>query len=512
METIKPNPIQVAFVYGTSGSVYATWDTDTEYYTGARVYDDVASQDYEAKEPTTTFTPRPSESKKWKEIGSSAYAVSTYETDADISEYDTFVPDTDIPSQSRWFDPTDGNDWVWTGSTVPSTNDIADFFPSQGIYSDWVKIGGANGLRLVNTRVIERTRFDSSLTTTLWATGAANRLGLFGLVNVKTADVAIEPGEKFPNSSFVSPTLGGWEATGALSHSSGAITFDDEIGYLLPHVPGFAYSFEAEFTLDDDEYAKVQVQTADGATVLAESDAAGGTIIDFSSGNLDDVSKDRTASVAYTATGAAHRLALLPTGAYTVQADSVSCRQTGVSPEHHVLDLAYAEADNSYKPAAKIVLTETMDSPAIDLVLETEYSKQQGEIGLVCAGTAQLSGKTKVDVRRRIQDYSYIDFNEDFGTGEFLQRGYQDEVEVELLVPDTQGAFLDWFFRRLRAIPCMVDLSTQKAGGSQEVADDGLLAFGLIVEPERRTSALPGTDRISLTILGLVTETEVVET
>jgi len=495
MEIVRAKPIQVAFTYGSDGTVYTTWTSGQDWRKGDRVYDDQAFQDYEALEGMENNIVRPSESKKWTPRGSSAYILSSYDTDADVSAYDTFEFNTAWGGFARFFDPSDGNDYLWnSASSVTDISVIADYFPSQEYSADWTKIGAANGLRLVNPRVLERTKFDTSLNCSLWATGEVNRIGLFGLINVKDVDVTVAPGEKIPNPSFTSPAIGDWQADGALSHSAGTITFDDDVAITLHHVPGKTYEFVANLTVSSSNSATIQVQSADGATVIATSSVLNGP-------TTADV------TLSYTATGVAHRLVIIPGGAYSITANSVSCQQTGIASENHTADLSYSEAALSYKAQTKIVLNNAMDSPTIDVILETEYPKTQGEVGFVCAGMAHVIGETIAGVRRRLIDYSYTDFSDDFGTAELLQRGYQDEVEFDLLVPGSKGAFYDHYFRTIRAQPCMFDLATQDADGSRAVSDDGLLIFGIAMEPERNITALSDAERISVEIRGLVTET-----
>jgi len=494
MEVVKAQPIQLAFAYGSDGSVYTTWTTGQDWRQGDRVYDDAVFQDYEATQGIENSIVRPSESKKWIAKGSSAYILSSYNTDADVSAYDTFVFNTAWAPYSKFFDPSDGNDYLWdSASSVSDVANEADYFPSQGYSADWTKIGAANGLRLANPRVLERTKFDTSLNCTLWVQGEVNRIGLFGLINVKDVDITVSAGEKIPNSEFTSPAIGDWSANGSLSHSSGTITFDDDIAILLPHVPGETYEFVANLTVGSGHSATIQVETADGATVIATSSTLNG-------------SATADVTLSYTATGVAHRLVISPGGAYNVTANYASCKQTGVTSENHTVDLSYS-ADRMYKAQTKIVLNNAVDSPTIDVILDTEYPKTQGEIGFVCAGMARVIGETVSGVRRRMIDYSYIEFNKDFGTSELLQRGYQDEVEFDLLVPLTKGDFYDHFFRSIRAVPCMFDLATQDTTGSQSVSDSGLLLFGIARDPQREITGLANTEMISVELRGLVTET-----
>jgi hypothetical protein len=486
MELIVPNPLNLAYTYSTSVSAYAAWASGSDYSKGQRVHDPLSAggdgHDYEAQAYLSNSTTRPSASsnKDWADVGLSGSDALSYESDADLSEYSTWTSGQAVSKGKIQVDLADQNDYIATVAITTGDNTTR---PSVAVLSDdtdlaarWVRIGTANAFRLFDGRALSRTRADSSLSYIALATGLCDRVGFAGLRNIKSVSVTVNAGEKFPNPSFVSALLAGWEGT--ISYSSGQISSGDA-KYLMPFVVGKTYAVTATFESNSGT-ANLFAKTPDLVTIVdsdTSTDASG------------------TLSLSFTATARQHYIQFTASiGTITVTA--VSAKQASYTQEIKTADLEYT-AGGEYKRVCKLTHT-AVDSPEYDVVLASEYDKEEIQVGLMVAGVAEDLGITHADVNDATDDYSRIVFDEDYGTAELLERGYSRRLSLTLQVEATNGAFAHHRLRSVRATPCFWDFND--SGGT----DDGLIVHGLAQRPERVVTGIYGLDTIRLELKGLV--------
>jgi hypothetical protein len=199
----------------------------------------------------------------------------------------------------------------------------------------------------------------------------------------------------------------------------------------------------------------------------------------------------------FTATGRQHRV-LLENSDYSTPIDyyDVRIKQNGFSTENLSADLEYS-AGSEYQRVCKLTHT-LVDTPEYDVTLESEYDKEEIQVGLMLAGTAEGLASSHVDISDATDDYSRIQFDETYGTAELLQRGFSRILSVTLQVDGTDGAYVHHRLRSVRATPVLWDFNNFAD------ADDGLIVHGLAQRPERRVSGHVGLDTIRMQVKGMV--------
>lgn len=486
MELIEPKPLSLAYTYASSPSLYPAWTSGADYSKGQRVHDPISAggdgRDYEAQAYLENKTTRPSDdsAKNWLVIGTSKSDVLEYQTDTDLSEYEWWSSATSVSKGKVQFDFSDQSDYVATTDLTAVENVIR---PSVAVLSDdedirkrWVRVGTANAFRMFDGEALTRTRADTSLTCTAKAAGLCDRVGLSGLRNIRYVTLTVNAGEKFPNPSFVSSLLTGWE--GSFTYSSGRITSSDA-RYLMDFVVGKSYVLTATYS-GNTGTAYLRARLPDLATTNAttSSTASAGTL-----------------SLTFTATSRQHYIQITAPAA-AISITEVSAKQSGYTQEIKTADLKYSSG-SEYKRVCRLAHT-AVDSPEYQLTIECEYLKEEIQIGLMASGPAENLGATHVNVQDASDDYSRIVFDETYGTGNFLKRGYSRRLSVVLQIPEESGAFAHQRLRAVRATPCFWDLNN---GGTD---DDGLLLHGIAQRPQRTISGMPGRDVIRLELKGLV--------
>lgn len=486
MEMIVPKPLTLAYTYNSTVSAYPNWVSGSSYSKRQRVHDPLSAggdgRDYEAQAYLSNSTTRPSASsnKDWDGVGLSGSDALSYESDAELSEYETWTSGQAVSKGKIQIDLADQNDYIATVAITGGSNTTR---PSVAVLSDdtdlaarWVKIGTSNAFRMFDGESLTRTRADSSLSCTALADGLCDRVGFAGLINIKSVSVTVNAAEKFPNPSFTSNLLAGWDGT--ISYSSGQISSAD-CKYLMSFVPGVDYTVTATFS-GNSGTASLFAKTPDLATTVDSDTSA---------------SASGTLTLSFTATSRQHYIqATASTGTVTLTA--VSAQQAGYVQEIKTADLEYS-AGGQYQRTCLLSHT-AVDSPEYDVVLASEFGKEEIQIGLMVSGAAENLGVTHADILDATDDYSRIVFDEDYGTAELLERGYSRRLSLTLQIMGANGAYAHHRLRAVRATPCFWDFND--AG----LNDDGLIVHGLAQRPERTVSGIPYIDTIRLELKGLV--------
>jgi hypothetical protein len=487
MEMIVPIPLALTYTYSSSVSVYDNWDSGTDYNKGQIVHDAIADggdgQDYQAQAYISAGGSRPSASsvKYWAVAGITASDALSYQSDADLSEYDTWTSGAAVPKGLVQVDLADRSDYIATVALTTGENIIR---PSVAVLSDdadiaarWVKVGTANAFRMFDGLSNTRTRADSTLTCTALAHGLADRVCFVGLREVKDVDVTVVAGEKFANPSFDSPVMTGWEGTWTKAAGSISITTGNTASLLMSVVPGRNYRFAVTFS-------------SNTGTVTALTESPAGTLIE----SANSSASSGTVNCDFEATMTIQRMEIaLSGGGATITA--VSLKETGFTTENLSADQEYTEG-GEYKSIVSLS-HEPLDSPQYTITLASEYQKTEIGCGLVVCGVAEGLAVSEADVTHRSTDYSRVEFDEEFGTPSLLQRGYSRTLSVAMRFPEGYGAYAFNRLMRVRALPCFWDLNEGNG-------DDGLLVHGIAQQPTRTISGFTGVDQIRLELTGLV--------
>jgi hypothetical protein len=492
MKLTEPVPLGLTFEWSSSVSAYVNW-SDRDYQKGERVHDPISAGgdglDYEATSYVESGSGRPStDDKNWRQIGYSGGTNASFDTDAELTEYDTWTASSAVFKGAIQFDagaspPADyvANEAIASGNNTIRPS-VAVNHDTDSIRARWTRVGTANAFRMFDGTVLNRTRADTSITCIAVGNGLCDTVALLGLKDVSDVDVTVTAGEKIDNYAFTSTYLP-W--VGSFTHDTSNAQLDistSDIYYPdMSLVPGRDYRLEINFTANTGTI-RARILNADGTSTLHTASSSASSDTDFL---LD-----------FTATTKVCRI-YLDTTSGTATLNSVSLKERGFISENLTASLEYGSTGR-YRSVWKDS-HQPVDTPQYSVTIASEYDRQEIQVGLMVAGTEETFGPVEQGLRDTTEDYSKVDFDETYGFGDFVKRGYSRLINATLpLRGDYDVDYVMQRIRDVRATPVLVEFND----GS--MAFNNLICHGVFMRPEARVTGLPMLDGIQVEFMGLV--------
>jgi hypothetical protein len=503
MEIVIPVRTEIDYTVSGNASGLSTWSSaSVAYVWGDRVYYPLSAggtghnhTSIRAHTSSTSRKPTIGSNYYWKDDGPAEGEVSTYLTDYELSWTPDWASGDAIVKGNRVFDDQSLREYVALVSLTSGENttrpSVALESADEDMATRWYDLGPANAFRLMDPEILTRTIGYESAEVTMRAHGACDRLVLAGMIGVASVDISVTNADAIPNPDFDSAAIAHWmpgqSGDVSISHASGQMTvanadYATEAGYAAFLCYGLIEGVEYEFSADITAGAcQLLVRSGDGQTTEVSSTLTSATA---------------TVSVTWEASGSMQRLLIyLPVGTQTVTLTAVSCLPTTLTSITDSVSLAFA--GGGYKRTIKYTHA-IATHPRYVLTINQADDVPSHEVGLIFAGTANEIGCTRTDIVDEYDDYSRIVFDETYGLGSFLQRGFSRRFEAIIQLPGRTGGEVMALLRSLRAVPALYDL-----GGDSYTEGDAML-HGIAENVRRINTGLSSVDTLSLSLKGLV--------
>jgi predicted nucleic acid-binding Zn-ribbon protein len=140
-----------------------------------------------------------------------------------------------------------------------------------------------------------------------------------------------------------------------------------------------------------------------------------------------------------------------------------------------------------------------VEAPEYEIELYAPTNGGVIEIGLFSGAEAEELGVTKDGIGLEWEDFSRTDFNQTYGTAQFIRRGLSRRANAQIEIPERWGSWVEERLAARRAAPTIYDLNNDMTD-----RDFGRVFYGVGMATKRTDSGLSGLDVLDFDIRGLV--------
>jgi hypothetical protein len=234
MAEIIPNiPLQLDYTLEAgSSSPYPAFVAFQYYRLGEKVFSDPSDggdgNNYVLMWYYYSSSTRPENSGAWLFLGTSEYEITSYNTDATISEFPSWSGGTSVVGGAiQYYDGRDYQANVDIGSGENTTNPAACLLNAdEDIANRWADAGPSNAFRLLDDEVATATQHIGDWTVTMRGSGGADRVSLWSMTNIASVSIDVTAGEMLTDAYFISNSSEWSNSNASVSHtiSSGSMT------------------------------------------------------------------------------------------------------------------------------------------------------------------------------------------------------------------------------------------------------------------------------------------------
>ncbi|NBC46812.1 MAG: hypothetical protein GVY22_02230 [Gammaproteobacteria bacterium] len=136
--------------------------------------------------------------------------------------------------------------------------------------------------------------------------------------------------------------------------------------------------------------------------------------------------------------------------------------------------------------------------PIYDVTLEAENPGDEVQLGLFLGVHSTELGETQPPIQHEIDDYSRVEFDQEYGNSRFVKRGFSRRASGTVSIEGRQGGWVATQLINARGTPQVWDFNN---GDESEL---GRVIYGVLQGAPWTDAAIDGNDTISLEIKGLV--------